>query len=141
MNTRLRISARIPFLLGALLPLPLSAAVAADGKPPATRETRVIERVAIPGTDQQMGLGIAEFPPHAEKPRHKAIGPEVCYVLEGEIFLEVDGKPTQHIRPSGSFQIPANVVHITRAGPAGAKVIASWAGVPGKTFNIPVPKN
>lgn len=138
MKTRLRILFYIPVLIGAHLCL--SATFAAD-KPPAARETRIIERVAIPGTDRQMGMGIAEFPPNAAKPRHKAVGPEVCYVLEGEIFLEADGKPTQHIRAGGSFQIPANVVHVTRAGPSGAKVLATWAGVPGKTFNIPVPQN
>jgi len=133
-----RIALLFGLLIGSLVCLP--AAFAAD-TPPAAKETRVIERVAIPGTNRQMGMGIAEFPPNAGKPRHKAVGPEVCYVLEGEIFLEVEGKPAQHIRAGGSFQIPANVVHVTRAGPAGAKVLATWAGVPGKTFNIPVPQH
>jgi len=138
MKTRRNILLRIPLLIGVFTCLPV--AFAAD-KPPAARETRVIERVAIPGTDRLMGMGIAEFPPNAAKPRHKAAGPEVCYVLEGEIFLEAEGKPAQHIRAGGSFRIPADVIHVTRAGPTGAKVLASWAGVPGKTFNIPVPQN
>ena len=125
----------LPLLAGALV---FTAPALSADKAPAGKETRVIERVAIPGTNREMGLGIAAFPPNAEKPRHKATGPEVCYVLEGEIILEADGKPVRHIRAGGSFQIPEDTVHVTKAGPAGAKVIASWAHVPGKTFNVPV---
>jgi quercetin dioxygenase-like cupin family protein len=86
-----------------------------------------------------MGMGIAEFPPNASKPRHKATGPEVAYVLEGEVTVQVDGQPTKVVRAGESYRMPANVVHVTTAGPAGAKVIATWARVPGKPFNIPVP--
>lgn len=130
----------IPMLVGAALSsAPAWAATAS--KPPDSKETVVLQRVAIPGTKREMGLGIAEFPPYAEKPRHKATGPEVCYVLEGELIVEVDGKPTQHIRAGGSYQMPEDVVHVTRAGSAGAKVVATWAHVPGKTFNIPVPRD
>ena len=39
-----------------------------------------------------------------------------------------------------SVQLPANVVHVTTAGPAGAKVVATWVWVPGKPFNIDVPE-
>jgi len=113
--------------------------VLAADKAPASKPTQVFQRVAIQGTDREMGLGISEFPPNAEKPRHMATGPEVCYVLEGEIILNVDGKPTQHIHAGGTFQIAANAVHVTKAGPMGAKVIATWAYVPGKQFNVPVP--
>jgi len=113
--------------------------VLAAEKAPASKETQAFQRIAIQGTDREMGLGISEFPPNAEKPRHMATGPEVCYVLEGDIILNVDGKPTQHIHAGETFQIAANAVHVTKAGPAGAKVIATWVYAPGKKFNIPVP--
>jgi len=130
----------IAMLVGTALSIaPAWAATAI--KPPDSKETVVLQRVAIPGTNREMGLGIAEFSPNAEKSRHKATGPEVCYVLEGELIVEVDGKPAQHIRAGGSYQMPEDVVHVTRAGPAGAKVVATWAHVPGKTFNMPVLRN
>jgi quercetin dioxygenase-like cupin family protein len=113
--------------------------VLAADKAPASKETQGFQRIAIQGTDREMGLGISEFPPNAEKPRHMATGPEVCYVLEGDIVLKVNGKPTQHIHAGGTFQIAANAVHVTKAGPMGAKVIATWVYVPGKQFNIPAP--
>lgn len=106
--------------------------------PPPAKPTVVLQRVAIPGTHRQMGMGIAEFPPHAAKPLHKASGPEVCYVLEGEVIVQVQGKAAARYRRGDTFQFPANVVHVTTAGPRGAKVLAVWAWVPGEPFNTPV---
>lgn len=57
--------------------------VKAADSAPAAKDTVVLQRVPVPGTDREMGMGIAEFPPNASKPWHKATGPEVAYVLEG----------------------------------------------------------
>ncbi|MFM0300469.1 cupin domain-containing protein [Paraburkholderia sediminicola] len=127
------------------LPLILSALVcvqpveAADNAL-AAKDTVVLQRVTIPGTDREMGMGIAEFPPNASKPRHKATGPEVAYVLEGEVTVQVNGQPTRIVHAGESYRMPADVIHVTTAGPAGAKVIATWAWVPGKPFNIRAPE-
>ena len=87
-----------------------------------------------------MCMGMAEFPPDASKPRHKSTGPEVAYVLEGEVTVQVDGQPRQVVRAGESYRMPAGVVHVTTAGPAGAKVLATWVWVTGKPFNVRVPK-
>jgi quercetin dioxygenase-like cupin family protein len=113
--------------------------VFAAGAMPAAKDTVVLQRVPVPGTDREMGMGIAEFPPNAVKPRHKATGPEVVYVLEGELTVQVDGQPATVVHAGESYRMPANVAHETAAGPVGAKVVATWAWVPGKPFNIPVP--
>lgn len=115
-------------------------AVKAAESAPAAKDTVVLQRVPVPGTDREMGMGIAEFPPNAEKPRHKAIGPEVVYVLEGEITILVDGMPAKVVHAGESYQLAAKDIHVTKAGPAGAKTIASWVTVPGKQFNVYVPK-
>jgi len=86
-----------------------------------------------------MGMGIAEFPPNAVKRRHKATGPEVFYVLEGAVTVQLDGGPAKVVHAGESVQLPANVAHVTTAGAAGAKVVATWVWMPGKPFNIPVP--
>ncbi|TDY51624.1 Cupin domain-containing protein [Paraburkholderia rhizosphaerae] len=82
-------------------------------------------------------MGIAEFPPNAAKPRHKATGPELCYVLEGEVYVTIEGQQTQVFHAGDTFQLPANVVHLTSAGPSGATVLAAWVHTPGKAFNVP----
>ncbi|RKP48172.1 cupin domain-containing protein [Trinickia fusca] len=113
--------------------------VQAAGKVPDAKETVVLQRVAVPGAGREMGMGISEFPPNAVKPKHKATGPEVCYVLEGELSVQIEGQPVKVVHAGETYQIPANVVHVTSAGPAGAKVVASWVWVPGTQFNIAVP--
>jgi len=124
-------------VLGALIAM--QSAMAAYAVPTAN-ETQVLERVDVNGMNREMGMGVSEFPPNAEKPRHMATGPEVCYVMKGEIILWVDGRPVKVIRAGGSFQIVANAIHVTKAGPEGATVIATWVSTPGKPFNVSVPQ-
>ena len=107
---------RIPRILGALL-IALQSAMAAYAAP-AAKETQVLERVSVNGTNREMGMGVSEFPPGAEKPRHMATGPEVCYVTRGEIILQVEGRTVKVIRAGGSFQIPANATMASAAAVA-----------------------
>ncbi|MDP9152987.1 MAG: cupin domain-containing protein [Pseudomonadota bacterium] len=108
----------------------------AAGSAAAAKDTVVLQRVPVAGTDREMGMGISEFPPNASKPRHKATGPELAYVLDGEVTVQIDAQPAHVVRAGESWAMPANVAHVTTAGPAGAKVLATWAWVPGKPFNV-----
>lgn len=101
----------------------------------AVKPTVTLERVDIPGTNRELGFGIAEFSPNTSKPKQKATGPEVCYVLEGEVTVWIKGKPPKEFRAGQTWRMPAGVVHQTTAGPAGAKVLASWVHTPGEAFN------
>lgn len=130
-------SLAIPFLLASAMSV---SSLMATASPIDAKETQVLQRIRLDGTDRELGMGIAEFPPNAEKPRHLATGPELAYVLEGELIVQVDGEPVKVLHAGGSYQLAANVVHVTRAGPAGAKVIASWVHVPGQAFNILAPR-
>lgn len=133
-------SLRFLALVVAAMAAPLAhAATTAASTAPTAKDTVVLQRVPVPGTDREMGMGIAEFPPNAAKPRHKATGPEVFYVLEGEVTVQIEGQPARVVHAGESVKLPANVVHVTTAGPAGAKVVATWVWVPGKPFNIAVP--
>ena len=121
----------------ALVALCCSSLAQTKSKPPTARETVVLQRVAVPGTDREMGMGIADFPPNSSKPRQKALGPETCYVLKGQVTVEVEGQQTRVFYVGESFQFPAMVVHQTSAGPEGARVLATWVHTPGDQFNIP----
>ncbi|ROM94539.1 cupin domain-containing protein [Pseudomonas brassicacearum] len=103
---------------------------------PAAKETETLQRIAVNGTNRELGMGISEFPPNAEKPRHRAIGPEIVYVIQGEIIVLIDGQLAKTVRAGESYQLAAKDVHTTKAGPSGAKTIASWVTIPGKQFNI-----
>ncbi|AXE98360.1 cupin domain-containing protein [Paraburkholderia hospita] len=132
---------RLRFIAAALVTCGCACAQSARAadKAPEAKETIVLQRAPVLQTDRELGMGIAEFPPNASKPRHKATGPELCYVLEGEVTVQIDGKAAHVYRAGESFPLPANLVHITKAGPSGAKVLASWVHTPGKPFNVPAP--
>lgn len=100
-------------LVSFLIEIPL---IAAADQLPTAKETVVLQRVQVEGTDREMGLGIAEFPPNASKPRHKATGPEVGYVLSGEVTVKVDGQPTRIVRAGESYRMPAGDPKLTTVG-------------------------
>ena len=127
----------IPLILMTLMSV-RSVEAAAEKAIPA-KDTIVLQRVPVPGAGWEMGMGIAEFPPNSAKPRQVATGPEVCYVREGEVVVQISGQPARTFHAGETFQLPANVGHVTTVGPAGAVVVATWAHIPGKQFNIPMP--
>jgi len=132
---------QIPFLaLIVTLPPYDIAQAQTSNRPAAAKETVVLQRVAVPGTDREMGMGIADFPPNSSKPRQKAIGPETCFVLKGEVTVQVEGQQKKVFHEGESFQFPAMVVHQTTAGPEGARILATWVDTPGDQFNIPAPR-
>lgn len=100
------------------------------------KETQTLQKLQVNGTDREMGMGISKFPPCALKPKHKALGPEIVYVLKGEVTVEIDGQPTRVVHAGESYKLAAEDVHATQAGPRGAETIASWVTVPGKNFNV-----
>ena len=81
----------------------------------------------------------AEFDPGGAVPKHTHPGEEVAYVLEGEITLEVDGKPAQHLKTGDSFYLPGGTVHAAKnTGKGGAKVLATYIVEKGKPLATPV---
>ncbi|WP_342226990.1 cupin domain-containing protein [Rickettsiella endosymbiont of Rhagonycha lignosa] len=99
-------------------------------------QTYVLQRISIPQSPYQMGMGITEFAPNASKAAQKQTGPELCYVLEGEITFMVEGQAPRKFKVGDSYQNLPNLVHWTKAGPNGAKILATWALQPGKPFKV-----
>lgn len=99
-------------------------------------QTHVLQRISIPQSPYQMGMDITEFSPNATKAAQKQTGPELCYVLEGEVVCMVQGQPPKTYKVGDSYQNLPNLVHWTKAGPKGAKILATWALQPGKPFVI-----
>ena len=98
--------------------------------------TVVLRRVAVSETNRELAMGIAQFSPGAAKPRQMSTGPELCYVLRGDVTVAISGQKSMRYRAGQSFALPAYVVHQTTAGPLGATVLASGVHTPGSRFNI-----
>ena len=128
-------------LAGALAAI-LIVGTAASQPPAMTQQTQTIKRTPlqkfdVPGTSYETVIGIAEITPNAMIGRHTHPGPESGYMLDGEMVLMIDGQPEKTLRAGDSYQIPAGAVHDARAGPQGAKVIATYVVEKGKPLAFP----
>lgn len=82
---------------------------------------------------------IAEVPAGGAAGRHTHPGIETGYVLEGELELVIDGKPTVMVKAGESYQIPAGVVHDAKAGDKPFKVLAIYVVDKSKPLASPAP--
>ena len=106
---------------------------------PTSAKSDVLQRIDMPDTHYQMGLQKAVLAPNEVKARHIHTGPEVAYVLEGEVIITMDGQPEKRIKAGDSFQHLAHEPHISKAGPQGATVLATWVVEKAKSFAVPAP--
>ena len=82
---------------------------------------------------------IAEVPAGSAAGRPTHPGIETGYVLEGELELVIDGKPTVVVKAGESYQIPAGVVHDAKAGDKPFKVLAIYVVDKSKPLASPAP--
>ena len=68
-------------------------------------------------------VDFVEIPPNGVLERHWHPGEEFQYYLEGEVTVEIAGRPTIVGKPGGVGHIPFRAVHNARSGPAGAKIL------------------
>jgi quercetin dioxygenase-like cupin family protein len=70
--------------------------------------------------------------PGEQVARHTHPGVESTYFLEGEGVVMADGFPDKPCKPCDWFQVPPNVPHSVRIGPAGVLVVANYLIEKGK---------
>jgi len=81
----------------------------------------------------------ADFQPGAAVPKHTHPGEEVAYILEGELDLDVAGKPVQHLKAGDTFFLPAGTVHAAKnVGKGSAAVLSTYLVEKGKPLATPV---
>jgi quercetin dioxygenase-like cupin family protein len=114
----------------------------AQSPPPITSGAEGIKRIPLQkfevgGTRYETVVGIAEVAPHAAAGRHSHFGTEVGYLIEGEATMMIDGQPPRMLKAGDSYLVPAGVIHDAKAGPKGAKVIATYVVEKGRPFATP----
>ncbi len=108
-------------------------------EPAPTIKRTPLQKFDVPGTKYETVIGIAEIVPNVSIGRHAHPGPELGYMLEGEMVLMVAGQPDKTVKKGESYQIPPGAVHDAKTGPAGAKVIATYVVEKGKPLASPAP--
>lgn len=97
-----------------------------------------LQRFDVPGTAYETVIGIAEIAANVPIGRHTHPGPESGYVMEGGFELLVDGEAPRMLKAGESYQVPQGVTHDAKAGPAGAKVLATYVVMKGQPLASPV---
>ena len=93
--------------------------------------------LSIPG--RQVVQQMVELQPGTVVGKHTHPGEEVSVVLEGELRLEVTGKPTVTLKAGEAFTVPSGVVHnATSAGRVPAKLLVTYIVEKGKPLASPV---
>jgi quercetin dioxygenase-like cupin family protein len=98
-----------------------------------------LQRFDVPVGDREVVTVIAEVPPNGEIARHTHPGPEVDYILEGDVTLTIGSDAAKTYKAGASFVIPQAVPHGGHAGPNGSKVLATYIVEKGKPLASPAP--
>ena len=124
------------------LALAFCALVFGNG-PAAAQQQQDIKRTIfqtsdLPGTNYETVFGMAEIAPNGDVAQHTHPGTESSYVLAGSLTLQVQGQPAREVHAGEPMFVPANTPHGGRAGPDGAKILATWVVEKGKPLATPV---
>jgi quercetin dioxygenase-like cupin family protein len=84
-----------------------------------------------------MLMMIVEIAPNHSVPPHFHPGPELSYILEGEMTVTFPGKPPVTLKRGDSLTFPANAVHQGTMGPAGVKLLNTYVIPKGKPISSP----
>src|ERR1700728_484127 len=118
-------------------------AVAAQRAPPAHTaglKRTVLQKFDVPAGERESVTALIEIPPNMDVARHTHPGPEVDYVIEGEVNLVVEGQPPKTYKAGDSFVIPQGTVHGGRSGPNGTNLLGSYIVEKGKPLASPAPR-
>ena len=114
-------------------------AIAQTPTPPAGFKRTELQRHDLAVAGREVVVARGEFQPGAAIPKHTHPGDEISYVLEGELTVEVDGKPPQKLKAGDSFFIPAGSPHLAKqAGKTASVVLSTYVVEKGKPLVVPV---
>jgi quercetin dioxygenase-like cupin family protein len=99
----------------------------------------VLQKFDVPAGDRETVTALIEIPPNMDVARHTHPGPEVDYIIEGEVNLVIEGQAPKTYKAGDSFAIPQGVVHGGRSGPNGTKLVGSYIVEKGKPLASPAP--
>ncbi|KWX21663.1 hypothetical protein AFM11_24405 [Mycolicibacterium wolinskyi] len=70
-----------------------------------------LQRLPAPTPGFEIVQTRVEIPVGKESGRHSHPGPEIGYIVQGDVDMVFDDRPTQHLHSGDPFLIPAGVIH------------------------------
>jgi quercetin dioxygenase-like cupin family protein len=86
-----------------------------------------LQRFPSPIPGWEMVQSLAEIPRGVASGRHNHPGPEVGYIVRGDVAMEFDDRPTLTLRTGDPFMIPPGVIHNARnIGTVTTKMLSTY---------------
>jgi quercetin dioxygenase-like cupin family protein len=86
-----------------------------------------LQRLPSPIPGWEIVQSLAEIPEGVASGRHSHPGPEIGYIVRGDVAMEFDDRPTLALRTGDPFLIPAGVVHNARnTGNVTTKMLSTY---------------
>jgi quercetin dioxygenase-like cupin family protein len=99
----------------------------------------VLQKQDLSTAGREAVVARGEFAPGGVVAKHTHPGEELAYVLEGQLVIEMEGKPPQTLKAGEVFFVPAGVVHTAKnGGKTPAKVLSTYFVEKGKPLATPV---
>jgi quercetin dioxygenase-like cupin family protein len=93
---------------------------------PAFKRTE-LQRLPSPNPGWEIVQSLAEIPEGVASGRHSHPGPEVGYIVRGDVAMEFDGRPTLTLCSGDPFLIPPDVIHNARnVGTVTTKMLSTY---------------
>lgn len=95
---------------------------------PATFKRTELQRFPSPIPGWEIVQSLAEIPEGVASGRHSHPGgPEVGYIVRGDVAMEFDNRPTLTLRTGDPFMIPPGVIHNARnIGTVTTKMLSTY---------------
>jgi quercetin dioxygenase-like cupin family protein len=95
---------------------------------PATFKRTELQRFPSPIPGWEIVQTLAEIPEGVASGRHSHTGgPEVGYIVRGDVAMEFDDRPTLTLRTGDPFMIPPGVIHNARnIGTVTTKMLSTY---------------
>jgi quercetin dioxygenase-like cupin family protein len=94
---------------------------------PAAFKRTELQRFPSPVPGWEIVQALAEIPEGVASGRHSHPGPEVGYIVRGDVGMEFDDRPTLTLRAGDPFMIPPGVVHNARnIGTVTTKMLSTY---------------
>ena len=94
---------------------------------PATFKRTELQRFPSPAPGWEIAQTLVKIPEGVASGRHNHSGPEVGYIVRGDVAMEFDDRPTLTLRTGDPFMIPTGVIHNARnIGTVTTKMLSSF---------------
>jgi quercetin dioxygenase-like cupin family protein len=93
----------------------------------ATLKRTELQRFPSPIQGWAIDQTLVQIPEGVASGRHSHPGPEVGYIVQGDVAMEFDDRPTLTLRTGDPFMIPTGVIHNARnIGNVTTKMLSSY---------------